>query len=216
MVECQRHGMRVKTAFFECDRREPVRSSALESEPECGTAIGGTSAVAQQDECGVGLAREVCKSQRDGAGENRGVVEDDERERATPEQEVGAPRGAGGVWGADHPRGVDSRGGDGPGVEGSARINPRSPRSAAFCTKCCKKQLSGDGCEAGSGCAEPFGELAAGDSAVGENGIDGRDVGWKSSPVGLDARDDGGDLEFECCKRHIRINTEEKGVIFTE
>ena len=94
------HGL-VRSALLDHDG--DARSSSCGAQSQRARELGGFGGIAEHEERGVGFACEAGEADGDGALEDGRAVEDDERERAAAEEDVGAPCAARGRVGAHDP-----------------------------------------------------------------------------------------------------------------
>jgi hypothetical protein len=160
--------------------------------------FGSFGVVAEHEERGVGFACEAREADGDGAREHRRAVEDDERERAAAQEDVGAPCAARGVVGAHDPEPVLVS------VRADVRPVARGERAGGVDVRDRAAVMNGafgDPADergfTGSRDADEFGEAAAGEAAVGERGIECGNAGGEAGRAGARAGDDFGEVLAE-------------------
>jgi hypothetical protein len=171
---------------------------ARDAQSERARELGGFGVVTEYEERGVGFACEAGETDGDGAREHRRTVEDDEREHAAAEEDVGAPCAAGGVVGAHDPEPVlVSVRADVRPVAGGERAGGIDVRDRAAVMNGALGDLADERGFAGAGEADEFCETAAGEAAVGECGIECGEAGGEAGCARARAGDDFGEVLAE-------------------
>jgi len=192
------HGL-VRGALLDHDG--DTRSSSCGAQSQRAREFGGFGGIAEDEERGVGFACEPGEADGDGALEDGCAVEDDERERAAAEEDVGAPCAARGRVGAHDPEslviavGADVR----PVARGerACGVDVRDPPAVvhgAF------GDVADEGGLAAALWADEFGEPAAGEAAVGEGSVGLGEPGGETGGVRAGAGDDLGEVLAEECE----------------